>query len=81
MRSEDGSGPSESTDMVAVDEALALEAAEHWVQMAKTARSEGLDTPSLTDALVLATARKAGASVITGDLHLRSLKETIWIGD
>ena len=30
---------------------------------------------------MLATARKLGAKVITGDQHFRNLRETIWIGD
>jgi predicted nucleic acid-binding protein len=50
------------------------------MELSQQARKAKLRTPSLFDALTLATARLLKAKVLTGDEHFRSQLETIWIG-
>jgi toxin FitB len=45
-----------------------------------SARAQGLRTPGLGDAIVLATARTRGGKVLTGDRHFKGLPETEWLG-
>ncbi len=44
------------------------------------ARSRGLKTPGLSDAVILSTARVFDGQVLTGDLHFKGLPETSWLG-
>ncbi|MEM3083754.1 MAG: PIN domain-containing protein [Nitrososphaerales archaeon] len=46
----------------------------------RNAKKEHLNTPSLADAIILATARIEGVKVVTGDPHFKGLKETEYIG-
>jgi len=44
------------------------------------AKTRKIKTPSLFDAIVLATARTLNAKLITGDEHFEGIKEILWIG-
>lgn len=55
--------------VISVDRDVAIEAA-------KTKRKEKL---ALADSLILATARKAGAQVVTGDRDMKGLKDVIFL--
>lgn len=70
----------EASEPAYVDDDVAVEAARAYAQLQKKAKDEGLEKPSLFDALVLAVARRNGASVLTGDGHFRDLPETLWMG-
>lgn len=67
--------------IIPIDAELALEAGEAYLELLKHSRKLKLkQKPSLNDAIVLATARRVGAKVITGDQHFKNLRETLWIG-
>jgi predicted nucleic acid-binding protein len=70
----------ETSVLVDVDADLALEAARAAVQLDRSASSSGLRKPSLFDGIVLASARRNKAQVLTGDQHFKALNETVWIG-
>lgn len=70
---------SSTTIVTGIDTNLALRAGPAYEELAKRAKLEHLDTPSLFDAIVLATAREFGSSVVTGDEHFRGLPETIFL--
>ncbi len=71
----------ETTTIVGIDEELALEAGKIYMELVKHAEKQGLkQKPSLNDAIILATARKLRARVITGDKHFKNLEDTVWIG-
>jgi predicted nucleic acid-binding protein len=69
----------EASEPAYVDDGIALDAANAYLQMEKRAKDAGLQKPSLFDALVLAIARKNDAKVLTGDEHFEGLTETMWI--
>ncbi|MDA4134212.1 MAG: PIN domain-containing protein [Thaumarchaeota archaeon] len=69
----------ETSEPVDVDADLALEAAKATVQLERRAASSGLRKPSLFDGIVLATARRNDAKVLTGDEHFKDLGETVWL--
>jgi predicted nucleic acid-binding protein len=73
---------SESSEIITIDETLALETGKAYLEMANrvTRMSLGSGKPSLSDAIVLAITRRNRAKVLTGDLHFRGLPETIWLG-
>lgn len=58
---------------------VAVEAGRAFSELAEKAKKEKLRTPSLFDAVVLATARTYDSKVLTGDEHFRGLPETIQI--
>lgn len=70
----------ETSELVDVDGDLALEAAKAAVKLDKRASSSGLGKPSLFDGIVLASARRNKAKVLTGDEHFKDLTETVWLG-
>jgi PIN domain nuclease of toxin-antitoxin system len=74
-------GISEATEVCDVDVDLALASTRAAAELTEKARMEGLEKPGLGDAVVLATARVRGASVLTGDAHFKGLPEAIWLGD
>jgi predicted nucleic acid-binding protein len=74
-------GISEATEVYGIDSGLAFKSAEASAELVAKARKENLSRPGLGDALVLATARAAQGQVLTGDLHFRGLRETLWLGD
>jgi predicted nucleic acid-binding protein len=49
------------------------------VELRGRAKSSGLDSPGLTDAIILALARTESGKVLTGDPHFRGLPETNWL--
>jgi len=68
--------------IIDMDEEIALETGKAYLELTRHAESIGLrQKPSLVDAIILATARKLQAKIITGDKRFKGLKETIWIGD
>ncbi len=68
--------------VIPIDAELALEAGETYLELLERSRKRKLkQKPSLNDAIVLTTARRTGAKVVTGDQHLKNLRETLWIGD
>jgi predicted nucleic acid-binding protein len=71
----------EASEPVHVDADLALEAAKATVQLERRAASSGLRKPSLFDGIVLASARRNDAKVLTGDEHFKNLVETVWLGE
>ena len=69
---------SESAEVVPIDNRIALDAAEAYVELRGKAKKSGLGDPSLFDAIVLSTARNLGAKLLSGDQHFRGLPETMW---
>ena len=69
----------ETSEIVSIDRNIALESAKCYLELTEKAKKERLQAPSLFDAIVLATARKLGAKVVTGDEHLKHADETLWI--
>jgi predicted nucleic acid-binding protein len=70
----------EASEPVEVDADLAMEAAKAAVQLERRAATSGLRKPSLFDGIVLASARRNKAKVLTGDEHFKGLTETAWLG-
>ena len=70
----------ETSEPVEVDADLAVEAARAAVKLDKRAASSGLRKPSLFGGIVLASATRNEAKVLTGDEHFKGLAETVWIG-
>ena len=70
----------EASEPLDLDLDLALEAAKATTQLERSAKASGLRKPSLFDGIVLASARRNDAKVITGDEHFKNLDETVWIG-
>ncbi len=62
------------TTIVPLDKEIAASAGEINFERKKKVKDWGM-----SDAVVLATARKASAKVVTGDVHFRDLKESIFI--
>ena len=69
-----------ASNIVHVDIKLALESAKCCSELATKSRKSKLSTPSLFDAIVLATARSLKSKVVTGDEHFKNLSETVWVG-
>lgn len=72
---------SSASNIAQIDTATALEAARCHSELSIRAKRSKLNTPSLFDAIVLATGRTLKSKIITGDEHLKNLPETIWIGE
>jgi predicted nucleic acid-binding protein len=70
----------EASDITPINMEVALEAARCYMLLANEAKKEGLKAPGLFDAIVLASARLLEAKALTGDEHLKSLPETLWMG-
>ncbi len=62
------------TTIVPLDKEIATSAGEINFERKKKVKDWGM-----SDAIVLATARKASAKVVTGDVHFKDLKESIFI--
>jgi hypothetical protein len=71
----------EATKIVEIDIPLADGSARAFRRLLQKARKERLEKPGLGDAIVLATAKMNGASILTGGSHFRGLTETLWIGE
>ena len=62
-----------------IDTTIALEAAKCQCELSERAKRSKQNTPSLFDAIVLATARINLCKILTGDEHFKGLPETIWL--
>ena len=71
---------SESSDVTSISVEAALESAKCYFELKEKSKEAGIPSPSLFDAMVLATARILKARVVTGDKHFKNLKETLWLG-
>ncbi len=69
----------EASEPAYIDDEVAIEAGNAYLQLEAKAKKLGLKKPSLFDALVLAIARRADGKVLTVDEHFKGLPETIWI--
>jgi predicted nucleic acid-binding protein len=69
-----------ASNIAHIDSELALEAAICFLELVTNARRLKLKSPSLFDAIVLATGRLLKSKIVTGDEHFRSLPETLWVG-
>jgi predicted nucleic acid-binding protein len=65
--------------IIYIDPKLAMDSAICYQELKKNAQKNKLNTPSLFDAILLATSRLLNAKLLTGDAHFQSLPETIWI--
>jgi len=70
----------DTSDIASIDKNVALESAKCYMQLSEKAKTKGLKTPSLFDAIVLATARLLHAKIVTADEHFKDMPETLWIG-
>ena len=70
----------ETTAITPIDKETALESAKCYIELLEKAKKENLKTPSLFDAIILATAKTNNAKLLTGDEHFKNLNETLWIG-
>jgi len=70
----------EASESIDLDGDLAIEAAKAALNLGKRAASLGLRKPSPFDGIVLASARRNNAKVVTGDEHFQGLAETVWLG-
>ncbi len=68
-----------ASNITCLDAKLALQSAKCFLELAENAKKTKLNTPSLFDAIVLATGKRLEAFVLTGDEHFKFLPETIWI--
>lgn len=68
-----------ASNITYLDAELALESARCYLELADNARKNKLNSPSLFDAIVLATGRSLESKILTGDEHFRFLPETVWI--
>jgi predicted nucleic acid-binding protein len=71
---------SEASTVVPIDPEIALSASIAVHELRQRAREQRRPPPGLGDGLVLATARRSGSLVLTGDSHFHGLRETLWLG-
>jgi predicted nucleic acid-binding protein len=69
-----------ASNITHVDAGIALEAARCYVELLTYAKRSNLSTPSLFDAIVMATGRLLESKILTGDEHFKNLPETVWVG-
>lgn len=69
----------EASSITSISMETAMEAAKCYMKLSDEAKKARLRTPSLFDAIVLATTKLLQAKVLTGDEHLKKLPETLWI--
>lgn len=70
----------ESSEIVPIDAWIAIAGAHGTEELRESARARKLPLPGLADGLVLATARRFGSRLLTGDPHFRQCPETVWLG-
>lgn len=68
---------SSSTLVTPINTEVALMAGRAYLELVDKAKREKRGSPSLFDAIILATAREYNSRVITGDQHFEGLPETI----
>jgi predicted nucleic acid-binding protein len=69
----------EASEIVTIQDPIAVSAAHAVEELRKFARSAGLPPPGLADGLILATARSKNSQLLTGDPHFRDSVETVWL--
>jgi len=69
----------ESSVVVPLDPELAISASAAAGELRRKSAAEGRRPAGLADGIVLATARRSGSKVLTGDLHFRGLTEVVWL--
>ncbi len=69
-----------ASNIIHIDVGIALEAARCYLELATCAKKSKLNSPSLFDAVVLATGRLLKSKIVTGDKHFKNLPETLWVG-
>jgi len=69
-----------ASNITHIDAGIALEASRCYLELTTSAKKAKLNTPSLFDAIVLATGRLSKSKIVTGDEHFKNLPEIIWIG-
>jgi predicted nucleic acid-binding protein len=67
------------SQVVPITVEIALGVFEADRDLRKSAKSRHLDTPGLSDAVILSTARSVEGKVLTGDPHFEGLPETMWL--
>ena len=70
----------EASAIAPIDDETAVGAAHALQELRAHARGSKLPPPGLADGLVLATARRSNARLLTGDPHFRPCPETLWLG-
>ena len=70
---------SETSEILGIDAATAVESAKMYLLLEKNAKEKSLTKPSLFDGIVLAFARVNQARVLTGDQHFKDLEDTLWL--
>jgi predicted nucleic acid-binding protein len=70
----------EASDIRPINNEVALESARSYTLLVSEAKNRGQKAPSLFDAIILASARLLEANILTGDEHLKSFHETLWVG-
>lgn len=66
--------------VVSIDREIAVTASKCYIEMVEKSKELKQPKPGLADAIVLAISRVKDAKVVTGDMHFRPFKETIWLG-
>jgi predicted nucleic acid-binding protein len=70
---------SANSNIISLYPKLAVKAAKCYLEIAEQARKNKLNTPSLTDAIILASTRELNAKILTGDLHFKVMPDVLWI--
>lgn len=65
--------------IICIDPKLAFDSAKCHQELKKNAQKNKLNTPSLFDAILLATSRSLKAKLLSDDAHFRYLPETVWV--
>lgn len=69
----------DSSNIVCVDEKIAIKAAQCYLDIYANARKSKLNSPSLFDAIVLAIGKSLDSKILTGDQHFKDMPEAIWL--
>lgn len=70
----------EASALVPITPDLAIAASAATKELRERAALRRLRPAGLADGLILATARLTESQLLTGDLHFRDLRETLWLG-
>jgi predicted nucleic acid-binding protein len=69
----------EASVVVPLDPDLAISASVATGELRRKSTAERRRPAGLSDGIVLATARRSGSKVLTGDSHFRGLTEVVWL--
>jgi predicted nucleic acid-binding protein len=67
------------SQVVPITVEIALGVFEADRELRKSAKSRHLESPGLSDAVILSTARSLQGMVLTGDPHFEGFSETLWL--